>query len=106
MTDCMFHSGDDCPAARELADLDRQIDLRMKAEAENNRLREALEAGAVVHMSKSHLAYLIAEARAEALKEAANIAENILKNCPRDKYEGYMILPGIFRAAITQEPQK
>jgi hypothetical protein len=42
MTDCMFHSGDDCPAARELADLDRQIDLRMKAEAENKRLREAL----------------------------------------------------------------
>jgi uncharacterized protein YyaL (SSP411 family) len=46
-----------------------------------------------------------AEAKAEALREAADIAENILKNCPRDKYEGYMILPGIFRAAITQEPQ-
>jgi uncharacterized protein YyaL (SSP411 family) len=46
-----------------------------------------------------------AETRAEALMEAANIAENILKNCPRDKYEGYMILPGIFRAAITQEPK-
>jgi hypothetical protein len=38
MTDCMFHSGDDCPAARELADPDRQIDLRMKAEAESKRL--------------------------------------------------------------------
>jgi hypothetical protein len=46
-----------------------------------------------------------AEARAEAFREAADIAENILKNCPRDKYEGYMILPGIFRAAITQEPK-
>jgi hypothetical protein len=43
MTECMFLAGDDCPAARELADLDRQIDLRMKAEAENNRLREALK---------------------------------------------------------------
>jgi len=42
MTECMFLAGDDCPAARELADLDRQINLRMKAEAENQRLREAL----------------------------------------------------------------
>jgi hypothetical protein len=42
--------------------------------AENQRLKNNLEAGAVVHMSKSHLAYLIAEARAEALKEAADRA--------------------------------
>jgi hypothetical protein len=44
MTECMFHSGDDCPAARELADLDRQIDLRMKAEAENKRLMYEVQA--------------------------------------------------------------
>jgi hypothetical protein len=39
----MFHSGEDCPAARELADLDRQINLRMKSEAENQRMRDYLE---------------------------------------------------------------
>jgi len=38
-----------------------------------------------------------AEARAEALRDAADIAE---------KYEGYMILPGTLRAAITQEPRE
>jgi len=43
MTACLFHAGADCPAASELADLDRQIMLRLKAESENKRLREALQ---------------------------------------------------------------
>ena len=43
MTTCLFHAGADCPSARELADLDRQIDLRLKAESENKRLKEALK---------------------------------------------------------------
>jgi hypothetical protein len=42
MSDCMFLAGDDCPATMELKDMDRQINLRMKADAENVKLRDAL----------------------------------------------------------------
>ena len=43
MTPCLFHAGAECPAASEMEDLDRQIMLRLKAESENARYREALE---------------------------------------------------------------
>ena len=42
MTDCMFLAGDDCPATRELADMDRQINMRLKAESEIAGLRKCL----------------------------------------------------------------
>lgn len=40
---------------------------------------------------------LIDEIRAEA----ADRVEQAIERCPRDKYEGRMIMPGYLRAAIT-----
>jgi hypothetical protein len=40
---CLFYADTECPAASELEDLDRQIMLRLKAEAENSTLRAALQ---------------------------------------------------------------
>jgi uncharacterized protein (DUF1810 family) len=62
-----------------MTNIDKQIDLMLKAAAETRRLRKELEASSVVHMSKSNLAYLIAEAIAEALREAADRAVNLVK---------------------------
>jgi hypothetical protein len=95
MTECMFHSGDDCPAARELADLDRQINLRMKAEAELKRLREALE-----DMSKT-LAVMSHQSKtteATYVDGDTEFAYNWFCDESRHVYNQV-------RAAITQEPQ-
>jgi hypothetical protein len=39
--DCIFHANG-CPAEKELQDLDRQINMRLKAEAEREKLIDVL----------------------------------------------------------------
>jgi len=82
MNDCLFLAGDDCPATRELKDMDRQIDLRLKAEAENKRLREALE-----EIAKNHYGLEIGDSDETAMKYWASRAL-IMRNQARAALDG------------------
>jgi uncharacterized membrane protein len=96
MTTCLFHAGAECPAASELEELDRQIDLRLKAEAENKRLKEALkEIGNDLRQNIEKLQSENQRMR-EALEGIAYYSGLLTKD---DAY----VMAYMARAAITQE---